>query len=213
MPAAVAEGVKLLGIAKIETGLFAHPFAQARFQGALDGRDRTDRTATRLRRRHAPPPAPTGCSRSTETIAADRPMLIRSRALTYCHRPTSGKAVVTPSATISGGPIALSAAIMRPPRPSASSAWRTRSGWDWAWGARRRMRHGDLDFALRPQPVAQDGVGRRHGAADAGPAMDQQGLLARPSPGEKASSRSIWSRPGGSSPAAGSAMSLTPSFR
>ena len=29
MPAAIAEGVELLGIAEIEMGLLAHPFAQA----------------------------------------------------------------------------------------------------------------------------------------------------------------------------------------
>ncbi len=37
MPPLVAEGVELFGVTQIEAGLFADPFAQARFQCAVMG--------------------------------------------------------------------------------------------------------------------------------------------------------------------------------
>src|SRR5215471_4684517 len=137
MPALVAKSVQLLGIAKIQLGLFAHPFAQARFQRAVMGWIKwTERqgifAALMCHHQHG---RPVGLHRHDCRGEADG----NSFLFFPVHKPTSGKTVVTPSITSTGGPIASSAASISPPRPRASSAWLTSSRLGWAWGARRRM--------------------------------------------------------------------------
>src|SRR6202034_4411148 len=99
--------------------LFADPFAQARFQRALGGRiEGAERQAAfRAIVRHHQHRRLLLFDRDDRGRKADADGLL--------HSWTRGSAVVTPSATIKGGPIAASASIMRPPRPSASSAWPT----------------------------------------------------------------------------------------
>src|SRR6185312_14261883 len=136
MPALITKGVELFGITQLELGLFAHPLAQARFQGAmLFGIEGAERQ--RIQRslvRHHQHAGPLAFHRQDGGGQADRNALFRR-----AHRFTSGKGVMTPSSTSKGGPIAFTAASMAPPRPSASSAWLTRSRLGWACGARRRI--------------------------------------------------------------------------
>src|SRR5471030_2763302 len=126
MPALVAEGIKLLSVAQIESGLFAHPFAQALFQSAVSRRiEGTEGQGVFLPvMRHHQHRRPLAFDRQDGRRQTDGDNVL--------HSPTSGKAVVTPSSTISGGPMVFSAAIMRPPRPSAASAWETISRLGWA---------------------------------------------------------------------------------
>src|ERR1700759_3470831 len=134
MPPAIAERIKLLGIAEIEMGLLTHPFAQALLQRALRaGIEGTEGQGILA--------AIMGDHQSARFLAFHRNdgrgKADADRAA--AHRPASGKAVVTPSVTLHGSPITLRAATMRPPRPNASSAWRTSSVLGLACGARRRI--------------------------------------------------------------------------
>src|SRR5262249_46650248 len=117
MPAAVAEGIELFGIAQIEMGLFLHPFAQALFQGALRaGVERAEGKRIFAIVTHDDQSAGLAAfHRNDGGGQADADG-------TKAHRPMRGKLVVTPSTTFNGSPMTPRAATMRPPRPSASSA-------------------------------------------------------------------------------------------
>src|SRR5215472_5136995 len=106
MPSAIAECVKLFGIAKIEPGLLAHPFAQTLLQSALRfGIKRSERQrifAVLLRH-----------NQGAGILFFDRNNR-RRKADAYgglAHKPARGKAVAVPSNFNTGGPIACSAAI------------------------------------------------------------------------------------------------------
>src|ERR1700710_2477144 len=111
MPPAIAEGIKLFGIAQIEMRLLAHPFAQTLFQGALragiEGAERQGVLTTLMR--HHQRAWPLALDRNDRRRQTDADCA-------GAHRFTSGKAVVTPSATCSGCPITETAVTMRPPR-------------------------------------------------------------------------------------------------
>src|SRR6185437_9176224 len=134
MPPAIAEGIELFGIAEVEAGLLSHPFAQALFQGALGFRiEGTERQCVLA--------VVMGHHQGARIFLLDRDDRGRQADADggLGHSPTNGKVVATPSTAMLDGPIAASAVTMRPPRPNASSAWRTRSALGWAWGARRRI--------------------------------------------------------------------------
>src|SRR6202789_4740286 len=129
MPAAIAESVKLLGIAQVEISLLAHPAAQTAFQGAVAERIEWAKgqgvaVPGVMDHQHARGFLGDRHDRRRQADAHD----VLGRRGTHNSPGDSGNSTHSPSSTMTPRPIISAAATMRPSRRSALSARRTISG-------------------------------------------------------------------------------------